>query len=79
MKSFSDKLKGFGVEPSKNRQEETERIQFLEKLDKLRRSRKHFRGLLFDAITQRNGIIESYETRKNLEKEKDEEVNDNKN
>ena len=48
-------------------------MQFLEKLDKIRRTRKHFRGLLYDAINQRNGVLESYEVRKKMEREKEEE------
>ena len=44
--------------------DEKSRIDFLNSLERIRRSRKHFRGLLYDAISQRDGVLKSYEMQK---------------
>lgn len=47
----------------RDKDSERARLNFLEQLAQVRKSRKQYRALLFDAITQRNNMIEAAEIR----------------
>ena len=47
---------------------------YSERIERLRFSRKKFRATLFDAVQQRNGLLESFQIEKELEEEKSDRV-----
>jgi hypothetical protein len=72
MKKFAQKL---GVHQS-SEDEQPEIAKFNEHLEKIRTSRKHFKGLLYDAIVQRDAYLESFDLIAEKEREKEKQVCD---
>ena len=80
MKTFTDKLgallnaKGNRPQDQLEDEEDKARTTFVEKMERLHHSRKKFKSTLFDAIRQRNGLMESFTIQNKLEEEKDDAV-----
>lgn len=58
-------------EKPREKDAERARLNFLEQLSYVRKSRKQYRALLYDAITQRNNMIEAAELREEEQKNRD--------
>lgn len=66
-------MQGLGTH-KETEEEEAEIANFTAQLEKVRTSRKHFRGLLYDALVQRDGYLESFAVSADKEKEKEKAV-----
>jgi hypothetical protein len=71
MKGFETKLANFGKD---HNQDERDRQQFLSEIEEVRAKRKQYKGLLWDALEQRNNFVKSFDIQQNAEREKERQV-----
>ena len=75
MEDFQRKLEKFGRD---HNEDERIRLQFVGDMEEVRAKRKQYRGLLWDALEQRNNYLKSFDVQQNTEREKEQQVNDSK-